>query len=52
MLGNYKIKLEQEKLTEFNDERIVKLDEEIENLIHQERALPLFIGENMQTTIL
>jgi site-specific DNA recombinase len=31
--------LEREKLTELDNERIVKLDEDIERLIKQERAL-------------
>ena len=44
LLGDYKAKLEREKFTEIDQERIVKLDEEIESLIHQERAL-YFIEE-------
>jgi len=39
LLGDYKAKLEREKFTEIDQERIVKLDEEIESLIQQERAL-------------
>ncbi|AFM40366.1 site-specific recombinase, DNA invertase Pin [Desulfosporosinus acidiphilus SJ4] len=39
LLGDYKAKLEREKLTELDNERIAKLDEEIEKLIKQERAL-------------
>ena len=39
MLGDYKVKLERAKFTEINQERIEKLDEEIESLIQQERAL-------------
>ncbi len=39
LLGDYKAKLEREKLTELDNERIGKLDEEIERLIKQERAL-------------
>lgn len=39
LLGDYKAKLEREKFTELDNERIGKLDEEIENLIRQERAL-------------
>ena len=45
MLGNYKAKLEREKFTEIDQERIVKLEEEIESLIKQERAL-FFIEGN------
>ncbi|KLU65747.1 transposon gamma-delta resolvase [Desulfosporosinus acididurans] len=39
LLGDYKARLEMEKLTELDNERIAKLDEEIEKLIKQERAL-------------
>jgi len=39
LLGEYKLRLEREKFTEIDQERIVKLDEEIECLIQQERAL-------------
>ncbi|WP_345788166.1 recombinase family protein [Desulfosporosinus acididurans] len=42
LLGDYKAKLEREKLTELDNERIAKLDEEIEKLIKQERALFLY----------
>ncbi|MDR3586162.1 MAG: recombinase family protein [Desulfosporosinus sp.] len=45
MLGEYKTKLELEKFMEIDHERIEKLDEEIESLIQQERALFL-IEEN------
>jgi hypothetical protein len=46
LLGDYKAKLEREKFTEIDQERIEKLDEEIESLIKQERAL-FFIEENV-----
>ncbi|MDR3540682.1 MAG: recombinase family protein [Desulfosporosinus sp.] len=46
LLGDYKARLENEKFNEIDQERIVKLDEEIENLIKQERALFL-IEENV-----
>ncbi|WP_088225578.1 hypothetical protein [Desulfosporosinus sp. FKB] len=39
LLGDYKAKLEREKLTGLDNERIAKLNEEIEKLIKQERAL-------------
>lgn len=39
LIGDYKTRLEREKFTEIDQERIVKLDEEIESLILQERAL-------------
>jgi len=39
LLGDYKAKLEREKFTEIDQERIEKLDEDIESLIQQERAL-------------
>jgi len=39
LLGDYKAKLEREKFAEIDQDRIVKLDEEIESLIQQERAL-------------
>ncbi|SPF48735.1 Site-specific recombinase, DNA invertase Pin [Candidatus Desulfosporosinus infrequens] len=39
LLGAYKTKLESGKFTEIDQERIEKLDEEIESLIQQERAL-------------
>ncbi|WP_161796449.1 recombinase family protein [Desulfosporosinus acididurans] len=39
LLGDYKAKMEREKLTELDNERIAKLDEKIEKLIKQERAL-------------
>ena len=39
LLDDYKSKLKREKFTEFDQERIVKLDDEIESLIQQERAL-------------
>ncbi|WP_407311985.1 recombinase family protein [Desulfosporosinus sp. SB140] len=39
LLGDYRAKLEREKLNELDNERIAKLDEEIEKLIQQERAL-------------
>ncbi|WP_172408115.1 recombinase family protein [Desulfosporosinus sp. FKA] len=39
LLGDYKARLEKEKLTELDNERIAKLDEKIETLIRQERAL-------------
>ena len=39
LLGDYKAKLEREKLTKIDQERIEKLDEEIEGLIQQERVL-------------
>jgi len=39
LLGDYKARLERDKFTEIDQERIVKLDEEIESLIQQERAL-------------
>ncbi len=44
VLGDYRAKLETEKFTLINQERLAKLDEEIEILIKQERAL-FFIGE-------
>jgi len=44
LLWDYKARLERVKFTEFDQERIVKLDEEIESLIQQERAL-YFIEE-------
>ena len=43
LLGDYKAELEREK---FDHGRIAKLDEEIESLIQQERAL-FFIEENL-----
>ncbi|WP_152671397.1 hypothetical protein [Desulfosporosinus acididurans] len=39
MLEEYKVRLEREKLTDLDNERIAKLDEEIGKLIKQERAL-------------
>jgi hypothetical protein len=39
LLGEYKLKLERDKFTEIDQERIEKLDEEIESLIQQERSL-------------
>ena len=48
LLGDYKVKLEREKFTEIDQERIEKLDEEIESLIQQERAL-FFIEGNGYT---
>ncbi|SPF44882.1 Site-specific recombinase, DNA invertase Pin (fragment) [Candidatus Desulfosporosinus infrequens] len=39
LLGDYKVKLKREKFTEIDQERIEKLDEEIQSLIQQERAL-------------
>ncbi|MDR3544097.1 MAG: hypothetical protein P4L69_24560 [Desulfosporosinus sp.] len=39
LLGDYNRRLEREKFTEIDQERIDKLDEEIESLIQQERAL-------------
>lgn len=39
LLGSYKERLEKEKLNEFDNGRIVKLDAEIESLIKQERVL-------------
>jgi len=45
LLGDYKAKLEREKFTEIDQERIVKLDEEIESLIQQERALYFIEGK-------
>jgi len=50
MLGNYKQKLEREKVTDSDQQRIEKLDEEIGNLIHQERSL-FFIGEKGYTEL-
>jgi len=44
LLGDYKARLERDKFTLIDQERIAKLDEEIESLIKQERAL-FFIGE-------
>ncbi|SPF44469.1 Site-specific recombinase, DNA invertase Pin [Candidatus Desulfosporosinus infrequens] len=48
LFREYKLKLEREKFTEFDHERIVKLEEEIESLIQQERAL-FFIERNGYT---
>jgi hypothetical protein len=45
LLADHKRRLEKEKFTEIDQERIAKLDEEIESLIRQERALFL-IEEN------
>ncbi|MDR3587955.1 MAG: recombinase zinc beta ribbon domain-containing protein, partial [Desulfosporosinus sp.] len=45
LLGDYKRRLERDKFTEIDQERIEKLDEEIKSLIQQERALFL-IKEN------
>ncbi|SPF53422.1 Site-specific recombinase, DNA invertase Pin [Candidatus Desulfosporosinus infrequens] len=45
LLVDYKRRLEREKFTEIDLERIVKLDEEIESLIQQERALFLIEGK-------
>jgi len=39
LLRDYKAKLEREKFTEIDQEHIEKLDDEIEGLIQQERAL-------------
>ena len=46
LLRDYKAKLERGKFTEIDQERIVMLDEEIESLIQQERAL-ILIEENV-----
>jgi hypothetical protein len=46
LLRDYKAKLEKEKFTEIDQERIVKLDEEIESLIQQERALFLIDADH------
>jgi len=48
-LREYKARLEKEKFTEIDQERIVRLDEEIECLIQQERAL-FSIEENVLKT--
>ncbi len=45
LLCAYKAKLEREKFTEIDQERIVKLEEEIESLIQQERALFFIEGK-------
>ena len=45
LLDEYKLRLEREKFTEIDQERIAKLDEDIESLILQERAL-FFIEKN------
>jgi len=45
LLGDCNRRLEREKFTEIDQERIEKLDEEIESLIQQERAL-FIIEEN------
>ena len=44
LLGEYRLMLGREKFTEIDQERTVKLDEEIEGLIQQERALFLIEG--------
>ena len=46
LLGDYVAKLEREKFTEIDQERIEKLDEEIESLIRQERALFLIDADH------
>ena len=45
LMGDYKAKLEREKFTEIDNERIEKLNEEIEILIQQERALFIIEGK-------
>jgi len=46
LLGDYEAKLEREKFMEIDQERIVKLDEEIESLIQQVRALFLIDADH------
>ena len=49
LTGDYKAKLERKKFTEIDHERIEKLDEDIVNLIQQERALYFINSDHKHT---